>query len=1137
MSKANWFGRFYFPVVLYLILFVIGGLTGCNESHPEPEKTYVSDEDALVFAERIKGNVYIDLAENLSIDLWASEKLIGDPVAIDIDHQGRALITVTNRRYTSSLDIRDHPDWTTKSLKMNSTEDRRAFLHDKLDAARSDENSSWLMDHNNDGIHDWRDLKVEQEEVYTVEDLTGNCLANQAQLFYRGFNDETSDLAGAVLSHSGDVFVGAAPDMWRLRDTNADGMGDLKESVSHGYGIHIGMSGHGISGLITGPDARIYWSIGDIALNVVDKEGKQWENTRKGAILRSEPDGSNFEVFATGLRNTHEFTFDKYGNLITVDNDGDFPGEFERVVHLIDGSDSGWRIDWQFGKYTDPKNNNYNVWVDERYFHPEYARQVSHILPPLARYHNGPAGMVYNPGTALGEEWENHFFVASFVGSPTNSGIDAFTLEPKGASFELSSDVQVMRGILATGMSFGPDGALYIADWIEGWPTNDEGRIWKMESSEESYLSISEETSALLGSSFDDQSGENLVGLMGHKDMRVRQKAQFKLVNRADTENLMKAIDQREHQLRRIHGIWGIGQLGRSDESVLELLFELFDDPDPEIRAQTARIMGDVRYNPAGEPIIRLLYDDEKRVRLFASEALGRLSYHPALESIIEMLEINNDEDYHLRHAAVIALERIGDGDEIAKLNTHSSTAVRVAVVAALGRLGHPAVALFLDDEDEGVVTNAARAINDDGIIMEALEHLSKMLEQTHFTNEPLIRRAINAAIFNGEAEDAIRLAQFSNRSTISDELRAEALYALSVWESPSVLNRVTGQYHGEVENDLEQAHQALYLVVTELLKDENELIRVATVEAVNRLEFLGVETDLAHILESDGSPRVRISVLKALRHLEYEELEQAFYMALEDEHSSVREQALDLLTELDLPAESITGLISSALENGVISDQQTALRVLGRLDDPAAHALLEEYLIMLNAGEISREIELDLLEAAEQSSVNELNILVDQFQNKKPVGEVLAQFRESLYGGDPDRGRSLFFEHGGAQCIRCHFVNGEGSDVGPDLTEAGERFSREQLLEAMVAPNARVAPGYGTVSLTLENGQTHQGTIIEEAETFITIRSRNDDLVIEKDQIIERENSPSGMPPMGNILSKSELRDLVEFLSGMPEE
>jgi len=371
------------------------------------------------------------------------------------------------------------------------------------------------------------------------------------------------------------------------------------------------------------------------------------------------------------------------------------------------------------------------------------------------------------------------------------------------------------------------------------------------------------------------------------------------------------------------------------------------------------------------------------------------------------------------------------------------------------------------------------------------------------------------------------------------EELRAEALNALSVWESPSVLNRVTGQYYGDVENALDHAHQAISRVVSGLLKDESELVRMATVEAVNRLEFKGLEAELALFLVNDNSPRVRISVLKALRNLEYEELEQAFYIALEDEYASVREQALNMLTELeiDIPEESITGLIASVLEDGVISDQQTALRLLGDLNHPEAHALLEEYLMMLNAGNISREIELDLLKAAEQSSIEKLNKLVDQYRNSRPDENVLAVYRESLYGGDPERGRSLFYEHRGAQCIRCHANNGEGSDVGPDLTEAGERLSREEILVAMVDPNARVSPGYGTLTLTLESGQIIRGALIEEADTDITMRSRNEEQVIEKGQIVKRENSPSGMPPMGNILSKSELRDLVEFLSRMPEE
>src|SRR5690606_6786414 len=110
--------------------------------------------------------------------------------------------------------------------------------------------------------------------------------------------------------------------------------------------------------------------------------------------------------------NTHEFTFDQYGNLITVDNDGDFDGEYERILYVIDGSDTGWRINWQLGKYRDPKNNNYRVWMDENYYTPRFDEQSAHILPPIAPYHAGPTGMVYNPGTALSERWQNHFFVA-----------------------------------------------------------------------------------------------------------------------------------------------------------------------------------------------------------------------------------------------------------------------------------------------------------------------------------------------------------------------------------------------------------------------------------------------------------------------------------------------------------------------------------------------------------------------------------------------------------------------------------------------------------------------------------------------------------------------------------------------------
>ena len=221
-----------------------------------------------------------------------------------------------------------------------------------------------------------------------------------------GFNaDPTYDVAGGLLYNDGDLLLGTAPGVWRLKDDNGDGTIDRQIVISEGYSTHPAFGGHGISGLTMGPDGRIYWEVGDIGLDVTDKSGKRWSYPNQGAVMRSEPDGSNFEVFATGIRNLQEFSFDEYGNLISVDNDGDHQGETERLVYIPNGSDSGWRSNWQYGKYTDAKNNRYNVWMDEIMFKPRFAGQAAHIVPPVAAYHSGPSGMVYNPGTALSDEW------------------------------------------------------------------------------------------------------------------------------------------------------------------------------------------------------------------------------------------------------------------------------------------------------------------------------------------------------------------------------------------------------------------------------------------------------------------------------------------------------------------------------------------------------------------------------------------------------------------------------------------------------------------------------------------------------------------------------------------------------------
>ena len=368
----------------------------------------------------------------------------------------------------------------TPSIALQSVEDRRAFLRETFDPAKSQENA-WLKDLNEDGSHDWRDLAVEKDEVWRLEDTDHDGFADVSTRILRDFFEEVSDVAGALLVRAKDVFVGIAPDMWRLTDTDGDGILDKKTSIAHGFGVHIGFGGHGMSGAVEGPDGRIYWGIGDIGANLTDVKGNKHRYPNEGVIVRANPDGTDFEVFASGLRNTHEFVFDEYGNLISADNDGDHPGESERLVYLVDGSDAGWRSNWQYGKYTDPKNNSYKVWMDEEMFKPRQEGQAAYFIPPIQNFHNGPTGMVYNPGTALGSVWKNKYFLVEFRGNPANSPIWSFGLKPAGASFVLDGEQKVLSGILPTGIRFGPDGALYVADWLNGWDTKNAGRVWRLD--------------------------------------------------------------------------------------------------------------------------------------------------------------------------------------------------------------------------------------------------------------------------------------------------------------------------------------------------------------------------------------------------------------------------------------------------------------------------------------------------------------------------------------------------------------------------------------------------------------------------------------------------------------------------------
>ena len=134
--------------------------------------------------------------------------------------------------------------------------------------------------------------------------------------------------------------------------------------------------------------------------------------------------------------------------------------------------------------------------------------------------------------------------------------------------------------------------------------------------------------------------------------------------------------------------------------------------------------------------------------------------------------------------------------------------------------------------------------------------------------------------------------------------------------------------------------------------------------------------------------------------------------------------------------------------------------------------------------------------------------------------------------------GRRIFFSSQSAQCMRCHSYDDRGGNAGPRLNGVAARLTRPQLLETLINPGARLAPGFGTVTVQLKNGKTVSGILNAENNSSITVKSGDQkNEVIPKNQIVKRTNSPSSMPDMKFILSKKEIRDVVSFLSELKDD
>lgn len=1125
----------YQPIKKVIILASLGLLVSCKKEEPVDLRiTTLTKEEIAVQAEAARNSVTPVLAEGLKLEVWGVDSLVRDPIAIHVSDDGSIYYSRSPRRNNAEFDIRGHQDWEIRSIALQTVEDKRNFLRTELSPERSSENT-WLKDLNGDGSHDWKDMLVERNEVYQLKDSDGDGLADWSQKQVYDFHEEVTDVAGGILKTEDALYVAAGPDMWRLMDTNGDGIMDEKKSLSHGYAIHIGFGAHGMSGVEMGPDGRIYWGIGDIGFNGKGDDGTEYKYPNRGVIARSNPDGSDFEIFAMGVRNTHEFVFDQYTNLISVDNDGDHAGEKERLVYLTRGSDSGWRINWQFGKYRDPDNNTYKVWMDEKLYLPRWEGQAAYITPPILNYVSGPTGMVFNPGAGLGERWKDHFFVVEFVGSPASSGLHAFQLQPKGASFELTKTEKIVGSFLPTGIDFGPDGALYMADWVNGWNDKNYGRIWKLTDETAKGWALQKQTEAEIKADYKKLSEADLKSKLYFEDLRIRRKAQFELVKRGKkgAEIFQQVIQDKSNQVARIHGILGLSQLGRlNDISMADPLVALLKDSDPEIQAQAAKWLGDIRYSKAGKELIANLTHENARVRFFSAEALGRSKNQEAIQPLIALLESNNDEDAYLRHGVTYALSQIGKVEPLVALASHPSKAVRLGAVLALRRLESPELAKFLNDSDEYIVTEVARAIHDDFSVEAALPALGALLSTTSFQNEPLIRRAISANQRVGKEENLNHLITYLAKPGTPEILKKETIAAIGTWAKPSLVDRVDGRYRGEVTRDPSAIKQKVQPVLVSQASAKEEALRVESIKAIGKLQINESADLLLSKLKLDPAEAVKVQALNSLVAMNAANLSEAISFAMSDNAEAVRVAGLGLLAQTSLPNDQKVTLLTDIIKKRTLPEKQTALLTLGGLEGSKDLPVWKTILADFDAGKLPEGTWIELEEAIAATSSADLKTQFDGLLEKKAAGEAWKKYAGALAEGNARRGRNIFFENQTAQCIRCHAYDDMGGNAGPALDAIGKTLSKEELLIALVEPSKRLAPGFGTISIEMASGEKVTGTLLEEMKDSMSVKVGSDTKEILKKEIKSSQMAASSMPPMGTLLTKRELRDLVTYLT-----
>ena len=133
---------------------------------------------------------------------------------------------------------------------------------------------------------------------------------------------------------------------------------------------------------------------------------------------------------------------------------------------------------------------------------------------------------------------------------------------------------------------------------------------------------------------------------------------------------------------------------------------------------------------------------------------------------------------------------------------------------------------------------------------------------------------------------------------------------------------------------------------------------------------------------------------------------------------------------------------------------------------------------------------------------------------------------------GDATNGKAVFA--GTGTCAKCHIVNGQGEEIGPNLSEIGNKLSRESMFESILFPSAGISHNYENWLVATEDGELVSGLLLTKTDSMTTIKDINGIVhEIPSDEIAEQKRLKLSLMPVDLVknFSEQDLVDLVDYM------